>query len=132
MIKKFKYKYLAQITSVYDGDGSYECTIDMGMKLYLEKQVRLYGVDTPELRGKQKIAGRKVRDFVRECILDKAVVLHTKKDKSGKYGRLLASIKFDDGKDLATILLDKGYAKVYLGGKKEPWTKEELSFILND
>lgn len=132
MIKKFKYKYLAKITSVYDGDGAFDCTIDMGMKLYLKKQVRLYGVDTPELRGKQKIAGRKVRDFVREYILDKNVVLHTKKDKSGKYGRLLASIKLDDGKDLATILLDKGYAKVYLGGKKEPWTEEELAFILND
>jgi len=43
--------------------------VDMGMKLYIEKQVRLYGVDTPELRGKQKVAGRKVRDFVRKCIV---------------------------------------------------------------
>jgi len=131
MIKKFKYKYIAVITSVYDGDGSYNCTVDMGMKLYLEKQVRLYGVDTPELRGNQKIAGRKVRDFVRECILEKEVILHTQKDKSGKYGRLLASIKFDDGKDLAKLLLKKGYAKAYLGGKKELWTKEELDFIIN-
>ena len=130
MITKFKYKYLATITSVYDGDGAYECNIDMGMKLYLKKQVRLYGVDTPELKGKQKIAGRKVRDFVRACILDKDVILYTKKDKSGKYGRLLADIKFDDNRDLSELLLQKGYAKVYLGGKKEPWTKEELDFIV--
>jgi len=132
MIKKFKYKYLATVTSVYDGDGAYECTIDMGMKLFVEKQVRLYGIDTPELRGKQKIAGRKVRDFVRECILGKEVVLHTKRDKSGKYGRLLAIIKFDTNKDLAKVLMKKGYAKEYLGGKKEPWSNKELEFILNN
>lgn len=132
MIIKFKYKYLAEVKSVYDGDGAYDCIIDMGMKMYVDKQVRLFGVDTPELRGKQKEAGRKVRDFVRECILGKKVVLHTQKDKSGKYGRLLANIKFDDNKDLSKLLLKKGYAKKYLGGKKEPWTQKELAFILEN
>ena len=132
MIKKFKYKYIARVTSVYDGDGAYNATIDMGMKLYIEKQVRLYAVDTPELRGKQKVAGRKVRDFVRKCILDKEVVLYTQKDKSGKYGRLLASIKFDDGKDLAKLLIKKGYAKEYFGEKKKPWTQKELDFIIDN
>ena len=132
MIKKFKYKYIAKVNSVYDGDGAFDCTIDMGMKLYLEKQVRLYGVDTQELRGIQKEAGRKVRDFVRERILGQEVVLYTKKDKSGKYGRLLASIKFDNKIDLANLLIKKGYAKSYLGGKKEPWIQSELDFILEN
>ena len=104
----------------------------MGMKLYIEKQVRLYGVDTPELRGKQKVAGRKVRDFVRKCILDKEVVLYTQRDKSGKYGRLLANIKFDNGIDLAKLLIKKGYAKAYFGNKKEPWTQKELDFIIDN
>jgi len=131
MIQEFQFKYLAQVCSVYDGDGVYDCRIDMGMKFFVEKQVRLYGVDTPELRGDQKIAGRVVRDFVRECILDKQVILYTQKDKSGKYGRLLADVKFDNGKDLATLLLEKGYAKEYFGGKKEPWTQEELDFIIS-
>ena len=100
------------------------------MKIYMDKQVRLYGVDTPELRGKQKLAGRKVRDFVRASILDKEVILYTHRDKSGKYGRLLADIKFDNKKDLSKLLIKKGYAKAYFGGKKEPWTQEELDFIL--
>ena len=130
MEKKFKYKYLAKITSVYDGDGSYDSVIDLGMKMYMQKQVRLYGVDTPELRGNHKEAGRKVRDFVRELILDKEVILYTQRDKSGKYGRLLADIKLSDGTDLSKLLLDKKYAKVYLGGKKELWTQDELDAIL--
>ena len=132
MEKKFKYKYLAKITSVYDGDGSYDSVIDLGMRMYMQKQVRLYGVDTPELRGNHKEAGRKVRDFVRELILDKEVILYTQRDKSGKYGRLLASIKFDNKIDLAKLLLEKGYAKEYLGGKKEGWSREELDYILEN
>ena len=132
MINKFKYKYLATVTSVYDGDGAYDCTIDMGMKIFIEKKVRLYGVDTPELRGNQKEAGRKVRDLVRKKILNKEVVLYTQKDKSGKYGRLLASIKLKNGKDLATVLIEKGYAKSYFGGKKELWSESDLLHIINN
>ena len=129
-IKKFKYKYIAKITSVYDGDGAYDSVIDMGMKLYIERKVRLYGIDTPELKGKEKDAGKKVRNFVRELILNKNVVLYTKKDKSGKYGRLLASIKLENGTDLAELLIAKKYAKLYLGGKKKKWTQSELHTII--
>ena len=64
--------------------------------------------------------------------LDKEVVLYTQRDKSGKYGRLLASIKFDNGIDLAKLLIKKGYAKAYFGNKKEPWTQKELDFIIDN
>ena len=129
------YVYKAKILSVYDGDGVFDAEIDMGMNLKQRKDIRLYGVDTPEMRGEQHRAGTVVRDFVRELILGKDVVVKTKKDKSGKYGRLLADITISplsvtSGTDLGQILIEKGYAKPYFGGKKEGWSMEEIDKIL--
>ena len=131
------YQYEAKILSVYDGDGVFNAEVDMGMNLFQHKDLRLYGVDTPEMRGVQKKAGKIVRDFVRGLILNKYVTIRTHKDKTGKYGRLLVSIMVKhDSKglemDLGELLIQKGYAKHYLGKKKEPWAKQELSKIINN
>lgn len=124
------YEYKAKIDYVYDGDGTYRGTIDLGMKIYLERDMRLYGVDTPELRGEQYEAGIIVRDLVKELLLDEPeLAITTHKDESGKYGRLLVDIHIPDVGDLANYLVSLGYAKRYTGGTKEPWTAEELNFI---
>lgn len=60
-------------------------------------KLRLYGINTPEVRGVSKKEGKRVRDHVRELILNKEVVLKTHKDKTGKYGRWLADIYFQMG-----------------------------------
>lgn len=112
MEKEF-YIYYATITGVYDGDS---CTaqIDLGFSVNMTMKLRLLYIDTPELRGDELEDGRKVRDIVRDMILDKDVIIRTKKDSKGKYGRYLAEI-FVDGLNLNTWLLDNGYAKPYLG-----------------
>jgi len=125
------YTYKATVLSVYDGDGSFDVLVDMGMNLTRRKSVRLYAVDTPEIRGAQKHAGVVVRDYVRKLMLDKEVLLTTKKDKTGKYGRLLADIDIG-GLDLGELLVSQGYAKPYFGGKKQPWAEEELNNILSN
>ena len=123
------YEYRAKIIDVYDGDGVFDVEVDMGMNLFQRKDIRLYSVDTPELRGEHKKAGRIVANFVTDLILGKQVIIRTKKDKTGKYGRLLADVIIDDV-DLAQLLLDKGYAKAYHGGKKEEWSMGEIDHIL--
>ena len=75
-------------------------------------KLRLYGIDTPELRGDEKEAGIVVRDLVREMILNKDVEIHSYKDKQGKYGRYLANI-IVDGLDVNQWLVDNGHAKSY-------------------
>ena len=124
------YEYRAEILSVYDGDGSFDAIIDLGMNITLRKKIRLFGIDTPEMRGNQKKAGKVVRDFVRSLILHKDVTIKTQRDATGKYGRLLAYI-FIDEIELGSYLVSEGLAKVYLGDKKETWTKKELEFIAN-
>jgi len=126
------YEYNAVIDSIYDGDGSFGSVVDLGMGIYLHKKIRLFGVDTPEMRGEQHDAGQVVRDFVRKLALGKKVVIKTQKDATGKYGRLLAEISIEyNGEhiDLSELLVQQGFAKRYYGGKKELWTPQELLLI---
>ena len=129
------YQYEAEILSVYDGDGVFDANVDMGMNLWQRKDLRLARVDTPELRGGQRKAGLVVRDFVRGLILNKIVVIDTHRDRTGKYGRLLVDIHIISGdglEDLADLLIDKGYAKAYSGGRKDEWTVGELEKIIKE
>jgi len=86
--------------------------VDLGFLHYQEMKLRLYGIDTPEVRGVEKIEGIKVRDIVREMILGKEVEIITYKDKQGKYGRYLANIILD-GVDINLWLVANGHATVY-------------------
>jgi len=86
-MSQYLYHYKALIWYVYDGDGVFRGTVDFGMKLKQDKEMRLYGVDCPELRTgtkKERLAGKKVREYIAELILDKEVLIKTFKDESGK------------------------------------------------
>ena len=86
------YIYKAYVTDVYDGD-TITCIIDCGFNIGLQRtKIRLYGINTPELRGDDRTIGLFVRDELRKKILNKHVLLKTIKDKKGKYGRYLGKI----------------------------------------
>ncbi|MDQ7022251.1 MAG: thermonuclease family protein [Candidatus Gracilibacteria bacterium] len=88
--------------------------IDLGFNHIMKDQtIRLWGIDTPELRGDDKIFGKKVRDYVRERILGKQIILKSYKDKKGKYGRWLGEI-FIDGENLNEELVKMGYAVEFM------------------
>lgn len=98
-MKKDKYIYDAYVTAVYDGD-TITVDIDLGLDIFLKNQkIRLFGIDAPEVRGKDKDAGIYVRDWLRLFILDKHIVINTIKDSKGKYGRYLGTIFTDDSKN---------------------------------
>lgn len=108
------YHYRAVISSVWDGD---TCTadIDLGFSFsYSKIKLRLYGIDAPELRGETLEAARASRDFLREKVLNKEVLLQTIKDSTGKYGRYLANIwlKQEDGSYILVndLLVIEGHA----------------------
>ena len=90
------YKYNAFVEKVYDGD-TITVSIDCGFGIQLQKQkIRLYGINTPEVRGEERELGLISRDKLREKILGKTIVLNTIKDKKGKYGRYLGIIYLND------------------------------------
>ena len=111
----YLYHYKALVVGVYDGD-SITCDIDLGFGIWMRDQkLRLYGIDTPELRGDEREEGLRVRDIVRARIHGKDVTLRTYKDKTGKYGRWLADVLYDEsGKSLNQQLIEEGNAKPYM------------------
>lgn len=116
----FLFHYNALVTKVYDGD-TITADIDLGLGVWSRGQkIRLYGLDTPELRGEEREEGLKVRDYVRARLAGRTVedirnssspskadpakaLLKTYKDKTGKYGRWLAEVFVRDEVDGADV-----------------------------
>ena len=114
------FKYNAYVTNVYDGD-TITCDIELGFGVKLHSQkVRLYGINTPEVRGDSREEGLKSRYYLRDQILNKNILLETignKKtnpdsDKKGKYGRWLGVI-YREEININELMIEKGYAKQY-------------------
>jgi micrococcal nuclease len=120
---------------VYDGDSIKNVSFSLGFNnVSKERDLRLYGIDTPELRGEEREAGLKVRDYVINRIENalannQEIYFYSYKDKQHKYGEIICSLWIGDA-CLNTELLKLGYAKHYDGGKKEEWLKEDLDKIL--
>lgn len=108
------YHYRAKYVRAYDGD-TVTLDIDLGFETWLNNQtIRLYGIDTPEIRGDERQEGLKSRDYVRDRLENaNNIILKTYKDKKGKYGRWLAEI-FVDGENLNHTLVGLGLATKYL------------------
>jgi len=119
-----RFCYGAKVEKVIDGD-TVDLSIDLGFDIHHKIRVRLYGVDTPESRTvnkAEKEAGLKAKEFVKTWTNTHAsVVIETIKDKSEKYGRVLANVYSDELKSscLNTELVSQGFAKAYFGDKKE-------------
>ena len=108
------YHYKAVVTSVYDGD---TCTVDIDLGLHTwvkSEKLRLNRINAPEMRGAEKVKGKLSRDFLREKILNKEIILETIKDKKGKYGRYLAEIWLqksgENYENINDLLVKKGFA----------------------
>jgi len=127
MIDKL-YKYKARVLSVYDAD-TMTLLIDVGFNIHIREKVRSLGIDTPELRTKdkeEKKAGYAARDYVRDLILGHDLYVST--EKKGKFGRYLVNIWFEEviGNTTQMVnlnerLIEMGHAREYHGEKKVPW-----------
>ena len=116
----------AKVVNVYDGD-----TVHIVFPFYNKERkkdmcrwkCRLSGIDTPELRTKssqEKTLAIQAREYVKNYVLDKIVTV--KCGKFDKYGRLLVEIyvfEQDTECSLNQLLIDRGIAKEYNGGKKD-------------
>lgn len=107
----FDVQFLTEPRSIYDGD-TVRVDIDLGFDMWMRNQsVRLYGIDTPEVRGAEKEEGLVVRDYVRGRLLGQSAVMQTfKGDEKGKYGRWLGIIWLN-GMNFNKHLIDEGYAE---------------------
>lgn len=115
----------ALVAGVIDGD-TIAVTAQAWPGIEAVANVRLIGIDTPELHGRcaaETHAAHAARDAVRALLpLGSAIVLTDL--GTDKYGRILARVRLKDGRELAEALIAKGHGRPYFGGKRQGWCDE--------
>lgn len=112
------YNYKGKILEVLDGD-TIEILFDLGFKIFFKEKVRLYGINTPEIHTKdlqEKKQGFRVKRFLEKLLKNAEIVIKVYKQE--KYGRYLADIILNNGQIVNALLIEKGMAKEYFGGKR--------------
>ena len=123
------YEYSCRVNKVVDGD-TIDVTLDLGFDILHKCRVRLYGIDTPESRTRdkdEKARGKLAAKFLQDAINNgKKIVLQSKlKDSKGKYGRVLGSVIVDDV-DLNEKMILNFLAVRYHGQSKDAVESEHL------
>jgi micrococcal nuclease len=121
-----RYVYKAYIKSVYDGD-TMTVDIDLGFRVWLhDEPLRLWGINTPEVKGEEKEAGLAVRDLVRSWIPDGSeVLIRTLKtsegvDRTGSFHRYLAIVcPLSWSESINARLIREGKAEIDAPTQKE-------------
>ena len=120
-----RWQFPAEYLRNYDGD-TVTLMLDMGFKIQQEHDVRLAGVDAPEIKGGTaltKAAARLARDMVCTHLTQPGVSLIFLSSKwAGKYGRPVGEILVN-GRRLSAWLIRAHLAVPYNGGARSDHTK---------
>ena len=127
------YEYSCKIVRVVDGD-TVDVDIDLGFGVWMHKQrIRMYGIDTPESRTRdleEKKFGLMAKEIVKKWVPEGSTqTLITRKDKSGKYGRILGSFKIVFEEEETTLndwMVKYKYGVEYFGQSKKDIEEEHI------
>ena len=117
-----KYTYRAVVISVYDGD-TLTADIDCGFGIWLNRQhFRLYGINTPEMRGPTKEKAIVARDALRHLVDGREITIRAHKDVKEKFGRFLAEIYVNgaDGNEIYVNqhMIQQGHAVPFMADQE--------------
>ena len=123
------YEYNCKIKRVVDGD-TVDAVLDLGFDVSYSCRIRLYGIDTPESRTRnkdEKVRGKMAGTFLKEAIeAGEKVVIQTKlKDSKGKYGRVLGDVVVDDV-NINKLMVKCHLAVTYNGQSKKDIEAEHM------
>lgn len=116
------YQYNVKVVRIIDGD-TIDVDVDLGFKTVLVKQrVRLYGIDTPESRTRDK--EEKKRGLIsKEYLISKCPVgsnIMLQSHERGKFGRILGELfEYNKTESINKEMCREGYAVPYHGQSKE-------------
>ena len=115
----FSYR-VNKVTKVVDGD-TIDVVIDLGFDIMYKSRVRLFGIDTPESRTRDKVEkkyGLLAKQFLKDHLKGKIVIKTHKDNATGKFGRILGEI-FVNGININELMCKKGHAVEYHGQSKD-------------
>ena len=128
------FEYTIKVTRVVDGD-TVDAEIDLGFDVRVKKRIRLFGINTPESRTRDKEEKKRglAAKYRLEEIIDQSEVIRLRSHGSGKYGRVLGELMitddhssdttdlYEDGEwiSIATILIKESHGVPYFGGKRK-------------
>jgi len=123
------YEYSCTVNRVVDGD-TIDVVLDLGFDIMFKSRVRLYGIDTPESRTRnkdEKVRGKMAGAFLKDAVDNGTqVVIQTKlKDSRGKYGRVLGNV-IVDGLNINETMVKNYLAVAYFGQSKDDVEAEHL------
>jgi len=109
-------KYKAKLIRVVDGD-TIDAEIEIGFDIFVRKRIRLWGIDAPETRSRDKAEVQAGKDAYRRLAAILALSngefeLITHGD--GKFGRCLGEIFVQEHKEsINQVLINEGFVEAY-------------------
>jgi endonuclease YncB( thermonuclease family) len=100
------FQYKAKIERIVDGDTLW-IDVDLGFFLRQKMHLRLWRVDTPEIRGIERPEGLRAKQYVTDRLPPGSIVV-VKTYKVEKYGRFLADVYYLPGSQDGDEILAKG------------------------
>ena len=122
-------EYRYTVERIVDGD-TIDVTLDLGFSVSYSSRVRLYGIDTPESRTRnkdEKARGKLASAFLSKAIeiADQVVIRTELKDSRGKFGRVLGTVVCD-GEDINQGMVEGGFSFKYYRQSKKAVEAEHL------
>ena len=109
------YEYNCYTVRVIDGC-TIDAQIDLGFNVLVRQRIKLYGINTPDLKGDNKDLAIAAKNRLSDLI-GKEFICETVMNKRGKAGRILGKVYQidEDGNriDVNQTLKDEGYASDY-------------------
>lgn len=120
---------IARVTRVVDGD-TLDVIFDLGFDVQLKQRIRMFGIDTPESRTRdkeEKVFGLASKKYLKDTVANATEVVcktHVA-DARGKFGRVLGEV-WCDGVNINAKMISEGYAVAYYGENKDLVEKQHL------
>ena len=112
----------AEVLRVLDGD-TFEAKVRIWPGMEITTRVRLREIDAPEMHARcadERVKALASRDALAQLLAEGAVgISRIGQDKYG--GRVDADVSTARTVDVATAMLERGFARRYSGGRRQNW-----------
>lgn len=112
----------ARVLSVLDGD-TFVAEAHVWPGQFVRVNVRIRGIDAPEMKSRclaEQEAAVAARDLLSNLLGNETVAI-SNIGGAKYYGRVLADVVTERGEPVSQVLVDRGLARPYRGGKRQGW-----------